>query len=113
MSLAEQLLRKPIEKRTVKIAGHEFIITGKGKAERARLMAQNRGKDGKLHSDAFDSVMLAECVRFADDSFLTASQWDAVDSYITGPLQSEVYNLCGFDKDDIERSPKASDSTES
>ncbi len=113
MTLAEQLKKKPVAKSNVKLDGFEFVVTGKSKADRAKLMADHRKKDGKLDGDKFDSAALAACVSMTDGSSLSASDWDGVASHITGPLMTEVMKVCGFDNDDIERSPKVCDSTES
>jgi hypothetical protein len=111
MSLAEQLKKKAVATSNVKVDGMEFVVTGKSKADRSKLMATHRKKDGKLDGDKFDSAALESCVSMADGSTLTASEWDGIPSHITGPLMSEVMKVCGFDNDDIERSPKACDST--
>ena len=111
MTLAEQLIKKPSKVDTVTIDDMVFIVTGKSKTERAELTAKARTKTGTFVGDKFDSLALEACVTMADGSKLTAAQWDGVSAHITGPLMSVVLNVCGFDKDDIQRSPKDSDST--
>ncbi len=113
MSLAEQVKKRPIKIETVTIDDMVFTVTGKSKTERAELTAKARTKAGAFMGDKFDSLALEACVSMADGSTLTAAEWDGVSSHITGPLMSVVLNVCGFDKDDIQRSPKDSGSTES
>lgn len=113
MTLAEQLLKKPCKVETVTIDGMTFIVTGKSKTERSEMAAKARTKTGAFVGDKFDAIALESCVKLSDESTLTATQWESVSAHITGPLMSVVLNVCGFDKDDIQRSPKDSDSTES
>lgn len=113
MSLADDLKKKPCKVDRVTIDGFEFVVTGKSKTERAALMAAHRRKNGTLDGDKFDSAALAGCVSMSDGSTLKASEWEEIASHISGPLMAVVMNVCGFDKDDIQRDPKDSGSTES
>lgn len=113
MTLAEQLKKRSVLSSKIRVDGLDFIVTGKSKADRAKLMADNRKKDGKLDGDKFDSAALTACVSMSDGSTLSASEWDGVPAHITGALMAEVMRVCGFDNDDVERSPKVLDSTES
>ena len=114
MSLSDILKKKTVKVERVTIDEVEFVVTGKTKSERAALMASNRRKNGTLDGDKFDSQALADCVTLAEDGTRSpASDWDIASSHITGPLTAVVMSVCGFDKDDIQRDPKDSDSTES
>lgn len=114
MSLSEKLLKKkcPVEKVTVD--GIDFLVTGKSLNDTAALTAKCRSAKGVLDGDKLDRELLAACVSDADGvSDMTPQQWGEVPRAITGPLMTVILSLCGLDKDDIKRSPKDSDSTES
>ena len=111
MSLAEELKKRSVKVDRVTIDGFEFVVTGLSRADRSALMAKHRRKDGTLDGNKFDSHALSERVAMADGSVLTPAEWDATPAHISGPLMAVVMNVCGFDKDDIQRDPKDSDST--
>jgi hypothetical protein len=111
MSMAEQLKKRPPKVDKVTIDGFEFVITGLSRSDRSAFTAKCRKKDGSLDGDKFDMNLLSERVTLVDGSTLTPEEWSGTDSHISGPLQSVVLNVCGFDKDDIQRDPKDSDST--
>jgi hypothetical protein len=111
MSLAEQLKKKPCKVERVTIDGILFVVTGKTKTERSELAAKARTKSGAFVGDKFDNLALESCVEMEDGSKLTADEWGGIAAHITGPLMSVVLEVCGFDKDDIQRDPKDSDST--
>ena len=111
MSMADELKKRAVKVDNVTIDGLEFVVTGLSRADRSALMAKHRNKDGTLNGSKFDSHALSERVAMKDGSTLTAAEWDATPAHISGPLMAVVMNVCGFDKDDIQRDPKDSDST--
>lgn len=114
MSLSEKLLKRKCPSERVTIDGIEFIVTGKSLNDTAALNAKCRSSKGVLDGDKLDRELLAACVADADGvSDMTPQQWGEVPRSITGPLMTVVLNLCGLDRDDVKRSPKDSDSTES
>lgn len=113
MTLAEQLKKKPCKVERVTIDGMLFVVTGKTKTERSEMAAKCRTKNGTFQGDKFDNMALELCVAMEDGSTLTADEWGGIPAHITGPLMSVVLEVCGFDKDDVQRDPKDSDSTAS
>jgi hypothetical protein len=117
MSLIEELLKIPVVVEEVTVCGREFVVTGKSQADKAKIAASSRRKDGFLDGDLFDTTLLSECVTIKGESAkLSPEQWGNVPSHITSPLMASVVAILGFDKDDIKRvrrDPKDSDSTQS
>ena len=110
-TLADKLKKRPPKIETVTIDEFKFVVTGLSRADRSAFTARFRKKDGSLDGDKFDMNLLSERVVLEDGSTLTPDEWSGTDSHISGPLQSVVLSVCGFDKDDIQRDPKDSDST--
>jgi len=114
MSLSERLKKKACKSERVTIDGEAYIVTGKSLNDTAAIMAKARKANGTLNGEKFDKEILAACVSDADGvSDMSAEQWGQVPRSITGPLVSVIFNLCGLDKEDVQRSPKDSGSTES
>lgn len=114
MSLSEKLLKKKCPSERVTVDGMEFIVTGKSLNDTAAITAKCRNAKGVLNGDMMDRELLAACVTDSDGvSDMTPAQWGQVPRAVTGPLMTVVLNLCGLDREDVKRSPKDSDSTES
>lgn len=115
MSLKEKLKLKKCPVERVTIDGETYIVTGLSLNATAKLTASCRNAStGKLNGDKLDRTLLEACVSDPDDgSTMTADEWGEVPRSITGPLVSVILNLCGLDKDDIQRDPKDSGSTKS
>jgi|GEM_PF-2792545 len=115
MSLSEKLRKKKVPQEIVTIDGERYSVRGLSLNDTASVLAKCRkGKDQKLDGDKFDRTLLASCVCDPDDaSTATADEWGEAPRSVTGPLMGVVMNLCGLDKDDVQRDPKDSDSTES
>jgi len=111
-SLSERLRAKKAKVEPIEIDGETYIVTSKSKGERGRLFATARRKDGTLNNERLESILLAACVTDETGAAATMEDWDATQSYITGPLMTKIMSLNGFDKDDV-KDPKDSDSTES
>lgn len=111
--LREKLKLKKCPVERVTIDGEVYIVTGLSLNATAKLTANCRSAStGKLNGDKLDRVLLEACVTDPEDgSALTADEWGDVPRSITGPLVSVILNLCGLDKEDIQRDPKDSGST--
>ena len=111
MNLAERLKSKSVRSETVVVDGDQYSVKGKSKAERGRLFARSRKKDGSIDSDKLEAILLEACVTSDDGSTATVEEWNLAPAHITGPLVAVIMSVCGLDKDDLD--PKDSDSTES
>ena len=112
MNLSERLKKKTCKVESVVVDGDRYLVTGKSKLDRAKLYAAARKKDGLLDVDKLETSMLVACVSGEDGSTATADEWNGAPSHITGPLLTAVMSVCGMDKDDLQRDPKDSGSTE-
>lgn len=114
MSLSEKLKKKACKSERVTIDGDCFIVTGKSLNDTSAIMAKARKANGTLNADKLDRLLLEACVSDPDDgSSMPADEWGGVSRHITGPLMATIMSVCGMDKDDFQRDPKDSGSTES
>lgn len=114
MSLSEKLKKKACKSERVTVDGDVFVVTGKSLNDTAAIMAKARKANGTLNGDKLDRLLLEACVTDPDDgSNMPADEWGGVSRHITGPLMATIMSVCGMDKDDFQRDPKDSDSTES
>jgi len=115
-TLRERLEAKTLEQIVITIRGERFTVVELDRAERARMFADCRDKQGKVKTELLEGTMLSRCVRDPDTdteiySAAEWEKWDAVGSGITGPLFAEVMRQNGLDNDDVGREIKNSDTT--
>lgn len=114
MPLSEKIKKKACPSEIVTVLGDTYLVTGKSLNDAAAITAKARQKDGKLNGEKLDRMLLEACVSDPEDkSTMTADEWGQAPRAITGPLMTVIMSLCGFDREDLERSPKDSSSTAS
>lgn len=112
--LTEELLKIECKVEVVTIGTLSFVVTGKSLNDGGAIMAKARKANGTLNGDKLDRLLLESCVSHpVDGSKTSADDWGRMPRHITGPLMATIMSVCGMDKDDFQRDPKDSDSTES
>ena len=110
--MKEKLLAKQRPQRRLTIDGDEYLVVGLTRVERADVMAQTRGDDGKIDSQELERLLLSRCVHdpengqallFAD---VERASWDRVPAIIVAPLVAAVIELNGLDNQDTGRTEK-------
>lgn len=103
MTLSERLKLKQCKNESVTVDGDVYVVRGMSKRERGKLFAQARKKDGTINTDLLEAILLEYCVSDDTGSKATRMEWDVVPSHITGPLVAKIMEVCGLDKDDLEK----------
>lgn len=114
MSLLERLKAKTVLSREIVVDGDTYLVDGLNLAEKAKVYADARQKDGSLDSQLVDGGFLSKCVKDPESKKRVApiSTWITVPGHITGPLLEVVAELCGLTTEGA-IDPKVLDSIES
>lgn len=117
MGLAERILSKKPKEMTVSVDGLDFIVRGLTKTQRSGLMASAPKKGRAVDNDQLEELFLSTCVidPATNSPVIPVEQhrnWGQVPAEITGALFAVVMQLNGLDNEDVGKTVKKSEATD-
>lgn len=106
MQLREKLKAKKCPEKLVEVDGDSYLVVGLNRVQRATLMAQVRGADGKTtDADKLEKLFLCECVREPESrervlDAIEIDAWDEVPAAIVARLVPAIAEVNQLDEED-------------